>query len=284
VKIPLVDDAQGVPLNVRTLSDGAQAPRPEPRLEVVPLVPERGRPLHGQLEAGLRELIRSGEVEPGSRLPGEHELAARFGVSRHTIRHALGVLAQEGLVRRQRGRGGGTRVTPPDERTQLTERALTGFYAFAWELQARGAEQRSFVLERTSMTSSDFAERLEAAPDTPLQKIVRLRTADGEPLVLETSVLPEELAQALDQDALERGSIYDTLERLRGVRIVRAHETIRPVALERAVARLLGVRAGSPAFAIERRTFTERGPIEWQESIVRGDRYLYSVELPRRAM
>jgi hypothetical protein len=39
--------------------------------------------------------------------------------------------------------------------------------------------------------------------------------------------------------------------------------------------------AGSPAFKVERTTWSDRGPIEWQESLVRGDRYLYSVELPR---
>jgi DNA-binding GntR family transcriptional regulator len=44
---------------------------------------------------------------------------------------------------------------------------------------------------------------------------------------------------------------------------------------------MLGVPGGSPAFRVERTTWSDRGPIEWQESIVRGDRYLYSVQLPR---
>jgi DNA-binding GntR family transcriptional regulator len=52
--------------------------------------------------------------------------------------------------------------------------------------------------------------------------------------------------------------------------------------LARSVARLLRVRPGAPAFRVERTTWSEAGPIEWQESVVRGDRYLYSVELPRR--
>jgi hypothetical protein len=57
---------------------------------------------------------------------------------------------------------------------------------------------------------------------------------------------------------------------------------IRPIALARRAARLLGVAAGAPAFLVERHTFAEEGPIEWQESMIRGDRYLYSVDLPRR--
>lgn len=259
-----------------------QVPDVDPRLLAGSLQRADERPLHRQLEAGLRQLIRSGEVALGARLPGEHDLATHLGVSRHTIRHALGVLAAEGLVRRQRGRGGGTLIAEPDGAERVFERSLASFYAFAWEVQARGGDQRSFVLERVPISaSSELAERLSVTAGDPLERIVRVRTADGEPLVLETSYLPAALAEGLDQDTLERGSVYDALERLHQVRVTHARETIRPIALERAFARLLGVRTGSPAFAVERRTFGPRGPIEWQESIVRGDRYLYSVDLMR---
>jgi GntR family transcriptional regulator len=240
-------------------------------------------PLHERLETELRRLIRSGEMQPGSRLPGEYQLAALLGVSRHTIRHALGVLASEGLLRRQRGARGGTLVVPPADRVpQVIERGLGGFYAFAWEVPALGGDQRSYILERGSIAAtSELAERLELAPGTLLERIVRLRTANGEPLVLETAFLPATLIAGIDQLELELGALYDALERVHQVRVLRARETIRPIALERSVARLLRVRSGSPAFAIERRTFSEGGPIEWQESVVRGDRYLYSVDLPR---
>src|SRR5689334_23345392 len=62
-------------------------------------------PLHSQLETGLRNVIRSGQLAPGTVLPGELDLAAELGVSRHTVRHALGVLSAEGLLLRERGRG-----------------------------------------------------------------------------------------------------------------------------------------------------------------------------------
>ncbi len=246
--------------------------------------PEPGEPLHRQLESALRRLIHLGQVPPGATLPGELELAAELGMSRHTVRHSLGVLAAEGLVRRQRGRGGGTRVLDPATIDPVIERSLSSFYAFAWEVQARGADQRSFVLERKTIWSatSDLAARLGVGPDVSVERIVRLRTADGEPLVLETAYIASRLTECLDQLVLEQGSVYDALERLHGIRIHRARETIRPIALVRRAARLLGVTAGAPAFLVERHTFTEDGPIEWQESIIRGDRYLYSVDLPRR--
>ena len=69
------------------------------------LQPRSALPLHQQLESALRSLIRSGQVSLGSAIPGELELAEQLQLSRHTIRHALGVLTSEGLLRRERGRG-----------------------------------------------------------------------------------------------------------------------------------------------------------------------------------
>jgi GntR family transcriptional regulator len=238
-----------------------------------------GMPLHSQLEVTLRRVIQQGQVPPGAVLPGELELAAQLGVSRHTVRHALGVLTNEGLLRRERGRGTTVVATSPP---RVIERSLSTFYTFAWETRARGASQRSYVLAREVIPAdAEFAERLELPLQAEIERIVRLRTADADPLVLETAYLPHALSRALDGSVLERESIYDELERQHGLRITRARESIRPIVLSRPVARLLNATAGSPAFSVERTTWADRGPIEWQESIVRGDRYLYSVDLPR---
>ncbi|HYY89305.1 MAG TPA: GntR family transcriptional regulator [Chloroflexota bacterium] len=245
------------------------------RLEQTP-----GVPLHRQLEAALRGLIQSGQVRPGTSFPGELDLADQLGLSRHTIRHALGVLTAEGLLRRERGRG--TTVLGPPQ-PPLIERSLRRFYAFAWEVRARGAEQRSYILERVpAVAGEEVAKCLDLSPDAELERIVRLRTADGDPLVLETSYFPRRLAERLDAATLERESVYDVLERRCQLRVLGAREAIRPTVLDGSVAPLLHVPQGSPAFRVERTTWSDAGPIEWQESVVRGDRYLYSVELPRQ--
>jgi len=257
----------------------ARASEFDARTLATKLQPTGTSPLHSQLESRLRGLIQSGEVAPGSALPGELDLAAELGLSRHTVRHALNALAADGLLRRERGRP--TRVASQSG-AAVTERSLASFYAFAWELNARGIEQRSYVLERTPLIAPpDIAQRLGLGPNALVERIVRRRTANGEPLVLETTYIPAELASTFDAEVLERGSIYDALEHQHGLRVTRAHETIRPVVLSRALAQLLGVPKGSAAFRVERTTWSDHGPIEWQESLLRGDRYLYSVDLPR---
>jgi len=239
-----------------------------------------GRPLHSRLEGTLRGLIEHGQIRTGAVLPGELELAAQLGVSRHTVRHALGVLTNEGLLRRERGRGTTVVSSNPP---MVIERSLSAFYAFAWEARARGATQHSYVLERTSVAADDvIAERLSIEPGSDVDRIVRLRTADDDPLVLETAMLPLQLSQVLDAQALEQESLYDELERRCGLRVTHAREAIRPIVLSRPIAKLLRATVGSPAFSVERTTWSDRLTLEWSESIVRGDRYLYSVDLPRR--
>jgi GntR family transcriptional regulator len=241
-----------------------------------------GMTLHSQLETTLRRMIESGQIGEGSVLPGELDLAAHLGVSRHTVRHALGVLTNEGLLRRERGRGTSVVSATP---TRVFERSLSSFYAFAWETRARGADQRSYVLERKTVPAdAQLASHLAIPVGEEVERIVRLRTADNDPLVFETAYLPRELTAPLNMEALERESIYDELERLHGLRITRARESIRPIVLTRPVARLLRSTTNAPAFSVERTTWTDRGPIEWQESVVRGDRCLFSVDLPRRPL
>jgi DNA-binding GntR family transcriptional regulator len=248
------------------------------RLVAALLRPGDSAPLHNQVEDGLRELIRSGQVHVGTRLPGEVGLAAALGLSRHTVRHALATLVNEGLLRRNRGSG--TRVLEP---RQLKERRQH-LYAFAWETRRWGAAQSSLVLDFvTTQATDEVARRLHLPAHSEVKRIVRVRMADGEPLLHETSYLPLAVARGLDSLVLQRGSIYDEIERLHGLRITRADETISPVLLSRQTAQLLGVRPRLPAFRVRRTTWAGDLPVEMQESLVRGDRFVYSVALEREA-
>src|SRR3954468_6829323 len=78
------------------------------------LVLERGsKPLHVTIAEQIAAAIASGELAPGARLPPERHLAESLGVSRMTVRQALGDLERDGLLRRVVGRAGGTFVSEP---------------------------------------------------------------------------------------------------------------------------------------------------------------------------
>jgi GntR family transcriptional regulator len=240
-------------------------------------------PLHAQLATALRSRIRSKALPPDTTLPGEFDMAQQLGISRHTVRHAIGVLVSEGWLHRQHG----TRsvVAPGPVAEPVIERRLGrgSFYAFAWEVEARGGAPHSQILGRSTVQAdARLAHSLHVELGTALERIERLRKAEDEPLVLEVVILPAQLAAAFDPAALERESIYDLLERQHGIVVVRASETLRPVILDRRAAELLDVQDGSAAFEVERVSWSSQGPIDWERSLIRGDRYLYSVELPRR--
>jgi GntR family transcriptional regulator len=244
------------------------------------LDPSERIPLHAQLATALRGLIHSEQLPVGTTLPGEFELAAALGVSRHTVRHAIGVLVSEGSLRRQRGAKTVVASGPPFD--AMIERRLGSFYAFAWEVEARGAEHRSRLLARSTMAAdARIAQVLDLALGSPVERIERLRLAGDEPLVLEVAILPAQLAAGFEATDLERESIYDLLERIHGIVVARAHESLRPVVLDRRATGLLSVPHGSAAFAVERVSWSPQRPIESQQSLIRGDRYLYSVDLPR---
>jgi GntR family transcriptional regulator len=267
--------------------DGAQSPddAQSPAAALGPLAALRletshETPLHAQLAAAVRAQIRDGRLPMGTSLPTELEIAAALDISRHTVRHALGVLANEGWLRRQRGAR--TVVAARQADDTVIERRLGSFYAFAWEIEARGEHHSSKILARDRVVAdARLAHALAVALATPLERIERLRSADDEPLTLEVSILPAALSAVFEDAALERQSIYDLLEQRHKIAVVRASETLKPVVLDRRAAGLLGVPPGSPAFSVERVSWSQHGPVEWQHSLIRGDRYLYSVELPR---
>src|SRR5580692_10137966 len=103
-----------------------------------------GATVHGQIEDWLAGEIAVGALMPGDRLPTEHDLAAWFGVSRMTLRHALAELARRGLVTRAVGRRGGTFVAAPK-----LEQDLTTLAGFSEQLRRHGMVAGARVLSAT---------------------------------------------------------------------------------------------------------------------------------------
>jgi GntR family transcriptional repressor for pyruvate dehydrogenase complex len=102
-----------VSARVRRVSSGAIRPEASgaPASGGVPV--RRVLKAYEQIADQLRELITSGTIAPGERLPNEATLARQFGVSRATVRESLRVLSAQNLVRTAKGSGGGSYVTLP---------------------------------------------------------------------------------------------------------------------------------------------------------------------------
>jgi GntR family transcriptional regulator len=233
-----------------------------------------GLPLYRQIQADLRERIRSGELTPGSRLETEQELMLRYEVSRATVRQALGGLVNDGLVEIRRGLG--TYV-----RRRAMEHRLGGFYTYSREIERHGMRPGTRVRGlRVEPAGDRVAAALELELGEPVVALARIRLADDEALVTETSYLPAARFPGLESVDFGQRSLYDTLTTRFDVRPVRARETFEPVLLSTEEALQLDVEPGGPALRVERTTFDSEGNvIEYCRSTVRADRYHYSVEL-----
>jgi GntR family transcriptional regulator len=234
-------------------------------------------PLYRQIEAALRERIRSGELRPGAQVAPEPELMAEYGVSRATVRQALGGLVAERLLEIRRGLG--TYVTAP-----RFEHTIGGFYSFSREIERHGLQPGTKVIQLRKEPAADaVAEALAVPSGTDVVALRRLRLAGPDPLVVETSHLPAARFPGLETVDFSRVRLYDTLMNAYGCRPTRARETFEPVLLTADEAALLDQRRGEPALRVERVAFDQDDlPIEFCRSTVRGDRYRYSVELRDR--
>lgn len=232
---------------------------------------DRGNPLPlwAQLEADLRRRLRAGAFD--ERFPGEHELVTEYQVSRHTVRDALRRLREEGVLESGRGRGTWLRRTP-------IEQPIGAMYSLFRSVEATGAEQRSRVLALDVRTDEAVAARLNRPPSTELVYLERLRFADAEPLARDRAWLPRSLAGPLLEADFTHSGLYDELARLTGTRLTGGSEVIRAVVPTPADRKLLGIRAGTAAMAVERTGMLRGEPVEWRETLVRGDRFAVAAQ------
>lgn len=234
---------------------------------------ESATPVYLQVVQGLQKLIEGHALPEGAALPGERELAGQLRISRVTVRQALRLLEEGGFVTRRQGSG--TFVTP--RRIQQPLSALTGF---SEDMRARGLVPGARVLDLTrSRPSPQEALNLGLSPLQEVVRLRRLRTANGEPLAIETSSVPAQVIGEVRPQDVENASLYALLN-ARGFSPARAMQHLSAREADADSADLLEVRLGAALLATERVTWSKGGEaLEFARSVYRGDRYDFIVEL-----
>jgi GntR family transcriptional regulator len=227
--------------------------------------------LAGDLPKGhqLRRILEglAERIGPGALMPSERVLADHFAISRTTVRQEIERMVLDGVLFRRHGHG--TVVAQP--RPAYTD-LLT---SFSRDMRARGLTPGSRVLSADVVPAPlQLARALEAAEESPVLHLVRLRTADGAPMALErTRVALERFPGLADLD-WEHRSLFGTLEDLHGVRPVTSDAHLLAVLAEPADASLLEIDPGQPCLLIEQVTRDAAGVVlESGRSLYRGDRY-----------
>ena len=228
-------------------------------------------PVWRQVREDLLRRLEAGEFS--RRFPGELALTRDYQVSRHTVRQALVQLRADGVVLAERGRQ--PRVAPPTE----IEQPLGELYSLFDSVEQGGQAQDSTVRTLDVRSDGVIATRLGLEESTPLVYLERLRGAGGEPLAVDRTWLPADLAAPLLEADFTHTSLYRELAERAGVTVDHSHEEIRPAVPTSAERALLHCPAGVAAFSIHRLGYAQGQAVEWRHTLIRGDRFALTTEL-----
>jgi GntR family transcriptional regulator len=217
----------------------------------------------------LRGRVESGELGAGRLLPSESELSGAYGVSRVTVRKALDLLRDEGLIDARQGFGWFVSTDP-------VRQALGRLGTIEEQLEQLGVGSERRVVEFRFVAAPARVRQVLGA-DAVLE-VRRVNLADGQPFARVTVWCPEELGARLSRADVEKAPFYELI----GVAIGGATQTIGAAAANAADAELLAVPVGSPVLRCERVTRdVDDTPVLVSEHIFPAHRTEFVVDLPR---
>ena len=222
------------------------------------------RPKGDQIREILENLTRSLAV--GTVLPSERVLAERFGVARMTVRQEVDRVVAEGRAARRPG--GGTFVAEPRPSRMLAS-------SFSQDMINRGIKPGAKVLEHRVGTADEaLARELEEPVGTPVLHLIRLRTADGEPMAVERTALSLHRYPGLENVDFGENSLYGELASRWGVTLGMVSASIVAAPPDPVDAELLEIDSTTPCLIITSAPRTASGEvIEFGRSVYRSDRY-----------
>jgi DNA-binding GntR family transcriptional regulator len=228
-------------------------------------------PKHQQLREILLDHIEGSDTERP--IPSERELAQKYGVARMTVRQAVESLVAEGRLFKVAGKG--TFVAKPklDLQARLT--------SFGEEMSRRGMSPSSAVLTFGRVgANTHLARELSTDVGEPLVYLKRLRDADGVPMSVERTWLPERIVRGM-VDEPAPASLYAVLSQQYGLVLDRGEDVIEAALADTEVGGLLKIKTGSPVLHIERHSYAGQTLVAYSVAIYRADRYKIWVPLAR---
>lgn len=225
-------------------------------------------PSHARIASWLLGRFGAGRIRADDRLPPEEQLAAALGVSRMTLRQALGSLESRGFIERRRGRSGGNFVREP-----LIEVDLSGLPGFT-ELMRRANVRAGARIVRAGLVeaTSEIASALDLGRQRDVIEVVRVRSARRRPLALEETYLPAQLFPGLLDRSLT-GSLYGLMREHYDLSPHHAQEWLEPEIVSDEHAVLLEIEPGSAVMLVTRKASTSSGvAIEFARDRYRPDR------------
>lgn len=230
--------------------------------------------LYYQLYDILYNDIKNGVYKPGELLPTENELIDRYEISRVTVRKAMDMLLNEGIIAKRRGYGSFVQ-------NKKVEQTLNKVLHFSNEMEKQGYKSSTKMLINEKVyANKTIAEALSIPEGTQLIHVNRLRLANGEPMCIESAYLiynrcPDVLNHDFSDISLRKFIVekYNIIWK-------KAYQKIFAIKANSHFAKFLNIKDGDPMIYIERISYTQDDqPGEYLQSYYRGDCFYLTAEL-----
>lgn len=239
-------------------------------------VPGGQIPLYAQLAAYFKTQIQAKNLVPGDKLLPEEELCEMLRISRTTVRQAVNLLVEEGLVYRHRGKG--TFVAE-----QKLRRTFNHLYSFSEDVRNLGREPKSIVVVSRveELQDSRMIEHLNMpCGQKQVFHLGRVRCADDIPLLLEDTYIPLYLCPGIQYIDFESKSLYETLQKEYSLSLWHAKEVLEAINIPKKEAALLHCKTGQPGYKIRRISNLDNGVVfEFTSSVTRADRCVFEFDM-----
>lgn len=232
--------------------------------------------MYRQIADELREQISRGDLKPGDALPTESALQTTFQVSRVTVRQALKLLTELGIIESIQGSGSYVK----EERVNYDIYQLTSFYE---KLADRHVDTHSEVKIFEVIPAGDMlAERLQLATTDKIWHVKRVRFIKQKAVALEETWMPLALFPDLTWEVMEN-SKYHFIEQIKKMVIDRSEQELIPVIPDNETVSMLGIAAGKPVLEKVSRGFLQDGRIfEYSRNTFKSDDYKFTLVAKRR--
>ena len=233
-------------------------------------------PLYFQISEAMFDGIKKMQLDPHTRIPPEDELARIFGVSKMTMRQALGKLVSDGILVRRKGSG--TFISEKKIEREATQ--LVGFYE---DIKKKGLKPSSRVIEKKVIKAeTKLMDKLRLDKGEPIIKIIRVRLADEIPLAVNYAYIPEKYCVGLLEEELSQDSLSAIVEQKYQLPVEYAVQSLQAVKATAYEASSLHITVGDPILAMERTMFnSNHWPLCHFVNFFRGDKYAFTSVLYR---
>jgi len=204
-------------------------------------------------------------------IPSENELQQIYDVSRATVRNAIQLLVNEGLMQKKKGKGTFVKRRKIEERLPLLK-------SFTEEMIGRDASKKVISAKYIKPSPAIIAQMGLSSSDSVFS-LKRLLVVDNKPLGILHSYIPAKYKLSIEEDYTK--SLYRILEK-KGVRLKEAEQTIESLMSNPEQTRLLKQKVPIPTLVIRRLAYSISGEVvEYVKGVYHGDRYRYNCRLTR---